>query len=172
MLDQHCRDELHEEIGVGDSGAGLLADSLAPGDQPAHVDLAHQIEVGRAGPARGHALGHDAPDGADAGGFGPPRFRRRRSLGSADVSGEDGAARTRAANDLEIDPALGRQAPRLGRRGGEAERGAALDVGEHVGLLDPTAGRLHSREIDTVLLSKLAGQRRCFHGARRGAGLR
>src|SRR6266403_1889765 len=66
MSGQGRRDELHEKIRVGDPGAGLLARPFPPGDEAAHGDLADEIEVGRGGPARRHALGHDAPDGPDA----------------------------------------------------------------------------------------------------------
>src|SRR6202165_2207839 len=52
MLRQGRRDELHEKIGVGDPGTGLLPRPLPPGDKAAHGDLADEIEVGRGGPAR------------------------------------------------------------------------------------------------------------------------
>src|SRR5256885_456587 len=92
----------------------VLARPLAPGDQAAHVDLADQIEVGRGGPARRRALGHEAPDGADALGHG--------ALRRDNVPREDGAAGARAAERADVEPALGRQSARLRRRGGETRR--------------------------------------------------
>ena len=85
-----------------------------------------------------------------------------------DVRREDGAARARAAERLDVHTALGGQSPCLRRRSGEPRRGPvdggrlplARDVGEHVGLLDLAAGRLDLGEIDAVLLGDLAGEGR------------
>ena len=90
------RDELDQQIRIGDVGAGLLARLIEPRGQSGHVDLAHQIEVRRGRPARGHALGHDSPDGADArsasrGALGADR--RRRARRGRHVVGQDGPAR-------------------------------------------------------------------------------
>ena len=180
MPRQGRRDELHEEVGVGDPGAGLLARPLAPGDQAADVDLAEEIEVGRGGPARGHALDHDAPDGADAGRLRPRRARRlaelrreryrprgRRRPGpeprSARMSRPRSAASRRAFGDAAAEA----------RAAVPSTAGfvvlPARDVGEHVGLLDPAAGRRHLREVDAVLLGDLPGEgRRLDRRRRRG----
>ena len=184
MLGDGRGDQSHEQVRVGDVGAGLLARLLQPRRQATHVCLAHQIEVGRRGPARRHTLGHDAPDVADAlrGGCARRRGDRRR-LRRRDVAGEDGAAGAGAAHHAKIDAALRGETARLGRRGGESRgrracggpvagrRFLALDVGENVRLLDTSARRRDPREIDAVLLGELAGERRGLHG-RSGRGRR
>ena len=81
LLRDGRRHQPHQQIRVGDPRAGLLAGALAPRGQPAHGDLAHQVEVGCARPAGRHALGHDAPDVADAHRGGHARHRGRGHRG-------------------------------------------------------------------------------------------
>ena len=171
--DEGRRDELHQQVRVGDPGAGLLARPLAPRDQAAHVDLAEEIEVGRGGPARRHALGHDPPDGADAwrlaAGRGAPRRHARPRPGAdgQDVGREHGAARapsrgapaTSRPRSAASRRAFGDAAMSRDRRARRTRPGLpALDVGEDVGLLDLAAGRRHLREIDAVLAGDLRGR--------------
>jgi hypothetical protein len=163
------RDDPDQEIRVRDARARRRLGALPPRGQPAHVHLAHQIEVWRGGPALRHALGHDAPDGPDAG----RGHRRRRPLGGrGHVGGEHGAARAGAAQRGQVEAALGREPPRLRRRRGQS-RGRAVaaaaglarvDVGQHVRLLDPAARRRHAREIDAVLLGEPAREGRGLDG--------
>src|SRR5207247_5912274 len=87
---------------------------------------------------------------------------------SGDIAGEDGAAWACAAELCDVEAALGGEAARFRRRGGEvralAVDGARLlagrEVGEDVGFLDPWAGRLHVREIDALLVGYLFGEGR------------
>ena len=183
---QRGGDELHQEVGVGDAPAGLLLRLLAPGGEPADIDLAEQVEVRRGGPACGHPLGHDAPHGADALAVGRPggRGRNDRCDGRRDdVRGEDSALRAGAAHGVDVEAALGGEPPRLGRRRVEADgrsvgrpvdlarrvlvagmsgrrRHPRLDMCEDVGLLDPAGARLHLRQVDAVLLGDLPGEGR------------
>ena len=192
---QRGRDELHQDVGVGDARAGLLLRLLAPGGEPADRDLAEQVEVRRGGPARGHPLGHDAPHGAHALAVGRPggRGRKDRCDGRReDVRGEDGALRAGAAHGADVQAALGGEPPRLGRRRAEADGGPVgrpvdlarrvlvarmsgrrrrprLDICQHVGLLDPAGARLHLDEVDAVLLGDLPGEGRGLD-RRRGRG--
>ena len=165
----------------------LLRRALPPGRQSGHVDLADQVEVRRAGPARRHALGHDAPHGADAllarrraAPLGAPAASGREGIAGRDVRGEDGAARTRAAHGGDVHAALGGESPRLRRGRGQARAAVraaadgayrALHVGEHVGLLDLAAGGLDAGEIDAVLLGDLPGERRRLDAASRRRAL-
>ena len=152
-----------------------------------HVDLAHQVEVRRAGPARGHALGHDPPD----------RRRRRAALGrrwGAGSGAGPGRRPRRGAARARRRPAPRRPAPSRAARAGRSPRSAAsrralgdaatsappaaplpaaapslaLDVGEHVGLLDLPLAVLTCGEVDAVLLGDLAGEGRGLRRARRG----
>ena len=173
MARQRGGAELHEQVGVGDARAGLRARALAPRREARHLNLAHQVEVRRARPARRHPLGHDAPDRADAAVRGGLALLARRHGarggrldGGLDVGDDDGPARPGAGERRQIQPALGREPARLRRGGGEAPavplraRAARLHVGEHVGLVDPPGARGHLREIDAVLLGDPPRQRR------------
>ena len=61
MLRQRRRHQLDQQVRVGDVRARLLARRLSHAASRADVDLAHQVEVRRARPRRGHPLRHDPP---------------------------------------------------------------------------------------------------------------
>src|SRR6266508_85033 len=79
-----------------------------------------------------------------------------------------GVGTSAAATSPASTAPLGRQTPRLRRRRdqprglavGRRRRLAALDVGQDVGLLDPSGRGLELRKIDAVLLGDLAGEGR------------
>src|SRR5262249_19474541 len=66
MLRNRRGDETHEEIRVADLRAAVLARLGEPRCQATDIHLADQEEVRHRRPRRRHALGHDAPDVADA----------------------------------------------------------------------------------------------------------